>query len=99
MKTEQLKSIISEVLQEVTYNKFKNETKFRTRSEQIHKAVKMIKENIKKVDKLVEFTTRMRTELSEDEGGLRYWKATSNNVAQIAEMVNTLNNKIKGLTQ
>ena len=41
----------------------------------------------------------MKQELSENEAGSTYWKATQKNVTTIAEMVNTLNNKIKNLQQ
>jgi hypothetical protein len=41
----------------------------------------------------------MKQELSEGEEGIRYWKATQKNVANISEMVNQLNNKIKNLNQ
>jgi hypothetical protein len=41
----------------------------------------------------------MKQELSENETGSTYWKATKNNVAAISEMVNQLNNKIKNLQQ
>ena len=41
----------------------------------------------------------MKQELSEGEEGIRYWKATNNNMVRIAEMLNQLTNKIKNLQQ
>jgi hypothetical protein len=41
----------------------------------------------------------MKQELQEGEEGVKYWKATQNNVSKISEMVNHLNNKIKNLQQ
>ena len=43
-----------DILKEVSYSKFKTETKFRTKSEQLHKAVKEIKKRSMEMDKLVD---------------------------------------------
>jgi len=90
--------IEQELLNEVTYSKFKSEVKFRTKSEQLHKAIREVKRKLAEIDRIVEYTSRMKQELSED-GGISYWKATQKNVATIAEMVSHLNNKIKNLNQ
>jgi len=94
-----LNIIENELLNEVTYHKFKNEVKFRTKSEQLHKAIREVKKKLAEIDRIVEYTSRMKQELSEGEEGIKYWKATQKNVATISEMVNHLNNKIKNLQQ
>jgi predicted amidophosphoribosyltransferase len=86
-----------ELLNEVTYHKFKNEVKFRTKSEILHKAIREVKRKLSEIDRIVEYTSRMKQELSEGEEGLKYWKKTESNIATISEMVNQLNNKIKNL--
>jgi predicted transcriptional regulator len=86
-----------ELLNEVTYHKFKNEVKFRTKNEQLHKAIREVKRKLSEIDRIVEYTSRMKQELSEGEEGLKYWKKTESNIATISEMVNQLNNKIKNL--
>jgi hypothetical protein len=91
--------IKEELLNEVTYSKFKNEVKFRTKNEQLHKAIREVKRKLSEIDRIVEYTSRMKQELSEGEEGVKYWKATQKNVSAISEMVNTLNNKIKTLNQ
>ena len=97
---ESLRKIIEqELLNEVTYSKFKNEVKFRTKNEQLHKAIREVKRKLMEIDRIVEYTSRMKQELSEGEEGVKYWKATQKNVATISEMVNHLNNKIKNLQQ
>jgi hypothetical protein len=97
---ETLKELIKqELLNEVTYSKFKKEVKHRTKSEQLHKAIREVKRKLQEIDRIVEYTSRMKQELSEDEGGISYWKATQNNIGKISEMVNQLNNKIKNLHQ
>ena len=97
---ESLENIIKEeLLNEVTYHKFKNEVKFRTKNEQLHKAIREVKRKLAEIDRIVEYTSRMKQELSEGEEGLKYWKKTESNVATISEMINQLNNKIKNLQQ
>jgi hypothetical protein len=97
---ESLKELIKqELLNEVTYSKFKKDVKHRTKSEQLHKAIREVKRKLMEIDRIVEYTSRMKQELSEDEGGISYWKATQNNIGKISEMVNHLNNKIKNLHQ
>jgi len=97
---ETLKKLIEqELLNEVTYSKFKKDVKHRTKSEQLHKAIREVKRKLQEIDRIVEYTSRMKQELSEDEGGISYWKATQNNIGRISEMVNQLNNKIKNLHQ
>jgi len=99
-KNESLIDIVKEeLLNEVTYHKFKNEVKFRTKNEQLHKAIREVKRKLSEIDRIVEYTSRMKQELSEGEEGLRYWKKTESNIATISEMVNHLNNKIKNLNQ
>jgi hypothetical protein len=97
---EQLDQIIEkELLNEATYSNFRNEIKFRTKSEQLHKAIKEVKRKISEIDRIVEYTSRMKQELSESEEGIKYWKATSKNVGQIQEIITQLSNKLKNLNQ
>ena len=91
------KIVKEELLNEVTYNKFKSEVKLRSKNEQLHKAIKEVKRKLMEIDRIVEYTSMMKQELSEDGEGLRYWKTTENNISTIAEMVDNLNNKIKNL--
>ena len=94
-----VKLIEQELLNEVTYSKFKKDVKHRTKSEQLHKAIREVKRKLMEIDRIVEYTSRMKQELREDEGGISYWKTTQSNIGKISEMVNHLNNKIKNLHQ
>ena len=98
MKESLINIIEKELINEVTYGKFKKDVKHRTKSEQLHKAIREVKRKLAEIDRIVEYTSRMKQELSED-GGINYWKATQKNVATISEMINQLNNKIKNLNQ
>lgn len=88
----------SKLLNEVSYGKFKKDISYRSKTEMLHKGIKEVKRKIQEIDRIVEYTSRMKQELSED-GGINYWKATQKNVGQISEMINQLNNKIKNLNQ
>ena len=99
MYKESLEQIIkNELLNEATYNQFKKEVKFRTKAEQLHKAMREVKRKLQEIDRIVEYTHRMKQELSEGDG-VQYWGRTEKAVAQISEMVNHLNNKINNLKQ
>jgi hypothetical protein len=96
---ESLNDIIEkELLNEVSYSKFKNEVTYRTKAERLHKAVREVKRKLQEIDRIVEYTSRIKQELSEGDG-IQYWNRTNSAVASISEMVNQLNNKIKNLNQ
>ena len=97
--SESIQDIIKEeLLSEGTYKQFKKEIKFRTKAEQLHKAMREVKRKLSEIDRIVEYTQRMKQELSEGDG-VQYWGKTEKAVAQISEMVNHLNNKINNLKQ
>jgi hypothetical protein len=94
-----IKDIIEqELLNEATYKQFKKEVKHRTKAEQLHKAMREVKRKINEIDRIVDYTQRMKQELSEGDG-VKYWGRTEKAVAQISEMVSHLNTKINNLKQ
>jgi hypothetical protein len=88
-----------EQLNEVRYSQFKNETKNRKPQEQLHMGVKEIQRKLDEINKLVEFTSRMKTELKGDADQMSYLKRTHNALFKINEKIQEINNKIKGLTE
>ncbi len=88
-----------EQLNEVRYSQFKNETKNRTPQQQLHEGVKKIQRNLDEINKLVEFVTRMKTELKGDADSINYLKRTHNSLFKINEKIQSINEKIKGLTE
>jgi hypothetical protein len=99
MYKESLEDIIKEeLLKEGTYKQFKSDVKYRTKAEQLHKAMREVKRKINEIDRIVDYTQRMKQELSEGDG-VQYWGRTEKAVAQISEMVNHLNTKINNLKQ
>ena len=88
-----------ETLNEVRYSQFKNETKNRTPQQQLHEGVKKIQRNLDEINKLVEYVTRMKTELKGDTDNINYLKRTHNSLFKINEKIQLINEKIKGLTE
>ena len=72
------------------YNKFKNNTKTRTKPEQFHSAVKEVKRRVDEINKLFEYMDRLKSELNEADGGLKYKKYTEKAIGQIKESTKQL---------
>jgi len=88
-----------EQLNEVRYSQFKSQSKNRTPQEQLHMGVKQIQHKLDEINKLVEFATRMKTELKGDAEQMNYLKRTHNALFKINEKIQSINEKIKGLTE
>lgn len=86
-------------LSEARYSEFKQETKLRTPTEQIHRAVREIRRKIDEIVKVVGHTERMKNELKQSNEGMAYLKRTKNAINSISEKLQELNNRIKGLTE
>jgi len=86
-------------LQEVRYSKFKKEAKLRTPTEQIHRAVREIRQRMNEMLKIVSHTERMKSELKQSNEGMSYLKRTKNALGSISEKLQELTNRIKGLTE
>lgn len=78
-----------------SYSRFKNETKTRTKPEQFHQAVREVKRKVQEINKLFEYVSRLKEELSEGENGLKYKMHTEKALEKIKEMVSSLNQSIK----
>lgn len=99
-KNESLINIVKEeLLNEVSYNKFKNEVKYRTKAEMLHKSIREVKRKLAEVDQLIEYTTRIKQELSENDEGTSYWKRSLKAINEISEISNKISNKIKSIYQ
>lgn len=78
-----------------SYSKFKNQTKTRGKSDQFHQAIKEVKKKVLEINKMYEYVSRLKEELSEGEAGLEYKMHTEKALHKIKEMVSELNKKIK----
>ena len=78
-----------------SYSRFKNETKTRGKSDQFHQAVREVRKKVQEINRLFEYVSRLKSELSEGEGGLKYKVHTEKALEKIKEMVAQLNQNIK----
>jgi hypothetical protein len=77
------------------YAQFKNETKTRSKPDQFHQAIREVKKKVQQINKMYEYVSRLKTELSEGEDGLKYKMHTEKALNKIKDMVSELNYKIK----
>ena len=76
-------------------SKFKTETKTRGKSDQFHQAVREVRKKVQEINRLFEYVSRLKSELSEGEGGLKYKVHTEKALAKIKELVASLNQNVK----
>ena len=79
------------------YSQFKRETATRNKPDQMHEAAKMIQSKLHEIEKLLEFTSQMRNELSEGEQTLEYKHNTKKVFEKINSQVVEVYSKVKGL--
>jgi len=82
---------------EENYFKFRNETRTRGKSEQFHEAVKIINKKLDEVNKLLEFTGTLKTELSESEDTFEVKTYTKKSMDKVRGKVIEAYQKLKQL--
>jgi tetrahydromethanopterin S-methyltransferase subunit G len=88
-----------ESLTEARYSTFKKEIKTRTPQQQLHEGVKAIQRRLDEINRLVEFTARMKAELKENDEGVMYLERTRKSLTRINEKIQEINEKINNLTE
>jgi tetrahydromethanopterin S-methyltransferase subunit G len=88
-----------EHLNEARYSTFKKEIKTRTPQQQLHEGVKAIQRRLDEINRLVEFTSRMKAELKENDEGVMYLERTRKSLNKINEKIQEINTKINNLTE
>lgn len=89
---------LSSLLNEsITYSKFKNEVKTRTKQQQLHRSVKEVQKRLNEINKVLEYTNKMRKELNENGDNIKYSRFTEQALRQIKEMTVNLYKNIKEL--
>jgi hypothetical protein len=81
----------------LTYSKFKNEVSTRTKQQQLHKSVKEVQKRLNEINKVLEFTNRMRNELNENGKEIEFSRFTEQSLKQIKEMTVNLYKNLKEL--
>ncbi len=86
-------------IKEGRYSEFKKTTQVRTPSEQMHRAVREIRRKIDEINKLVDYTEKMKSEMKSNVNEVRYLNRTKEALAKISAKIQETNNKIKRLVQ
>jgi len=81
------------------YSRFRSQTGKRSGPEQLHTAVKEIKKKLSEVDRLLEYTEKLRSEITEGSEGFKYKVHTERALEQITEMIKHTYMKSKNLRQ
>jgi hypothetical protein len=79
------------------YTQFKKEAATRSKPDQLHQAAKMVQNKLDEIEKLLEFTSQMRSELSEGDENLEYKHNTKKVFEKIHTKVVEVYTKVKGL--
>ncbi len=79
------------------YNRFKKETKIRPKQDQYHEAIKVVNKKLDEVNRLLEFTSRMREELSEGEETLEVKARTAKTMDKLKTKIAEAYKKLKHL--
>lgn len=79
------------------YSQFKKEAAMRSKPDQLHQAAKMIQHKLQEVERLLEFTSQMRQDLSEGEETVEYKHNTKKVFERIHSKVVEVYTKVKGL--
>lgn len=79
------------------YSQFKRETSTRSKPDQMHQAAKLIDKRLEEITRLLEFTSQMKTELSEGEDTLEYKHNTKKVFEKIHSKVLEVYSKVKNL--
>ena len=91
-------SAIDESLNEARgYNRFKKEAATRTKTQQMHEAAKMINKKLEEINRLLEYTNQMRSDLSEGEELMEYKSNTRKLFEKITAKVVETYSKVKKL--
>lgn len=86
--------IKSEILKEVSYNNFKSNIKQRSKKEQFQKAISEIKNRLNEVDRLMKYTSKIKTDLNESEVDYRHDKQTKKICNSLSETLINIQKKM-----
>lgn len=79
------------------YHRFKRETKERPKQDQYHEAIKVVNKKLDEVNRILEFTSRMKNELAEGDGVLEMKANTAKAMDKIKSKIAEAYKKIKTL--
>ena len=84
-------------INESKYTQFKKSTTKRSPKEILHKAIKEIQFKLDEVNRLIDFTSRIKGELTEGDQEIEYLKRTKNSLYKIQDKLKEVSNKITNI--
>jgi predicted RNase H-like nuclease (RuvC/YqgF family) len=98
---EEIETIITKDLESAglneNYARFRNKNAKKNGPEQLHTAIKEIKKKLQEVDRLLEYTQRLKSEITEGREGFKYKVHTERALEQVTETIKQLYIKNKKL--
>ena len=85
-------------INEVKYSQFKRTAETRKPADQLHNAIKEVRKRILEINKILEYTNRLKTELKQSNENLIYLKRTNEVLEKMVSEIKDLQTKIKILT-
>lgn len=80
-----------------SYARFRNETKTRSKSQQFHEAAKIVDKKLKEINKILEYTSQLKSELFEDENCNECYSRTGKIMEKISKGMVQAYSKVKKL--
>jgi len=77
------------------YARFRNETKTRSKSQQFHEAAKMVEKKLREINKILEYTSKLKSELFEDENCNECYSRTGKVMEKITKNIAEAYSKVK----
>jgi len=94
---EEVEALVAKAGLQENYNRFKKETKIRPKQDQYHEAIKVANKKLDEVNRILEFTSRMKEELSEGEDTLEVKARTAKTMDKLKTKIAEAYKKLKHL--
>lgn len=94
---DEVEALVAKVGLQENYNRFKKETKIRPKQDQYHEAIKVVNKKLDEVNRILEFTSRMKEELSEGEETLEVKARTAKSMDKLKTKIAEAYKKLKQL--
>lgn len=85
-------------INEVKYSQFKKTAEMRRPADQLHAAIREVRKRVLEINKILEYTNRLKTELKQSNENLTYLKRTNEVLEKMVNEIKELQTKIKTLT-
>lgn len=96
-RDEEVETLVAKAGIQENYNRFKRETKIRPKQDQYHEAIKEVNKKLEEVNRILEFTARLKEELSEGDQMLEVKTRTAKTMDKLKTKIAEAYKKLKNL--